>query len=741
MVDQVIPFQPRSSVPTANPLVRQVSNAQMDAAEARAREASQGTQPDTVSYQGLPGYIRTQWDMMVRHRNTVGGWSDRLLAALRSFNGQYDPTKLAEIRKFGGSEVYARLTAAKCRGASSLLRDVYLGAERPWGLTPPSDPAIPDHVLKSIEELVQTEVQSAMAGAPAVPDPSMPPGSPPVQPAIPGKMPDPTLIEDRIFQLMEAARAAAKVHAKEQTVISEEKIDEILTQGNFYSAFAEFLTDMPIFPFGAIKGPTVRMVMDVKWQGRQAVQQRSPRLWWEHVSPFDLWWTPGVASIEDAQIIHRIKVTRTDLNDLIGLPGYNSTNIRLVLENYGRQGFIENWDSTDATRAVLESRENPVYNMSNLISTLEFHGNVQGRMLLEYGFSPREIPDDLKDYAIQAWLIGSYLIKVQLSPSPRRRHPFFITSFEKVPSTPVGNGIPDIISDLQEVANASLRSVVNNMSISSGPQVVINEDRLSGDSNSDELYPWKRWRTTNPAVAGSTEKAIDFFQPQSNAQEHLGVFNAFYGLADDMSAIPKYLSGNSPGGGAGRTASGLAMLMGNASKILQTVCANIDRDVMSPLLRNLLDLVLMSDTSGLLTGEEEVMPKGVVVAVQRETMRQRQLEFLQLTNNPTDLQIMGPKRRANVLRSVSQGIGLDGEEVVPTKEELDQQEEQAKKLAAMQAMPGSAMQPPMPPGGAGGPGGPKPPGLGARTGPPPRPPQGGPQTNVVSPRSAGAGPG
>ena len=362
-------------------------------------------------------------------------------------------------------------------------------------------------------------------------------------------------------------------------------------------------------------------------------------------------------------------------------------------------------------------------------------------MLLEYGFSPREIPDDLKDYAIQAWLIGSYLIKVQLSPSPRRRHPFFITSFEKVPSTPVGNGIPDIISDLQEVANASLRSVVNNMSISSGPQVVINEDRLSGDSNSDELYPWKRWRTTNPAVAGSTEKAIDFFQPQSNAQEHLGVFNAFYGLADDMSAIPKYLSGNSPGGGAGRTASGLAMLMGNASKILQTVCANIDRDVMSPLLRNLLDLVLMSDTSGLLTGEEEVMPKGVVVAVQRETMRQRQLEFLQLTNNPTDLQIMGPKRRANVLRSVSQGIGLDGEEVVPTKEELDQQEEQAKKLAAMQAMPGSAMQPPMPPGGAGGPGGPKPPGPGARTGPPPRPPQGGPQTNVVSPRSAGAGPG
>ena len=728
----------------------------MDAAEARVREASQGVQPDTEQYTGLPGYIRTQFDMMVRHRNTVGGWSDRLLAALRAFNGVYDPTKLAEIRKFGGSDVYARLTAAKCRGASSLLRDVYLGAERPWGLTPPSDPAIPQEVLQSIEQLVTTEVQSEMAGAPAVPDPNSPPGSPPVVPAKPGKMPDPDQIQERIFQLMVSARDAAKVHAKEQTTISEEKLDEILTQGNFYTAFAEFLTDMPVFPFGMIKGPTIRMVMDVKWVGKQPQQLRKARLWWEHVSPFDVWWTPGVTDIEDAQVIHRIRVTRTDLNDLIGMPGYNTTNIRAVLDNYGRQGVTENWDSTDATRAVLESRENPVYNMSNLITTLEFHGNVQGRMLLEYGFSPAEIPDPLRDYAIQAWLIGQYLIKVQLSPSPRRRHPFFLTSFEKVPSTPVGNGIPDIISDLQEVANASLRSVVNNMSISSGPQVVVNEDRLAGDQNSDELYPWKRWRTTNPAVAGSTEKAIDFFQPQSNAQEHLAVFNAFYGLADDMSAIPKYLSGNSPGGGAGRTASGLAMLMGNASKILQTVCANIDRDVMTPLLRNLLDLVIMSDTSGLLTGEEEVMPKGVVVAVQRETLRQRQLEFLQITGNPIDMAIIGPKGRANILRAVSTGIGLDGEEIVPTDDQLDEQQKQAAQVAQAGGMPGHAMGPPMPPGGpqhapggppGGGPGGgagpqgppPVPTGVPGNTAPRPPAQAQGPRVNAANARVTGGG--
>jgi hypothetical protein len=724
-------------------LVRTVSNSELMAAEQRHIEEQRAAQPDTLQFIGLAGYIRQQWDMMTRHRNTINGWSDRLLNSLRMVQGVYDPSKLAEIRKFGGSEVYARLIAAKVRGAQSLLRDVYLGADKPWGLQPPSDPTIPTEQLQSIEQLVTAEAKSAAMGAPGVPDPSgMGPGVPP----LPGQMPSADKIQLRVFQLMSAARDAAKRHQHEQTLIAEDKIEEVLVQGNFYGALGDFLYTVCAMPFACIKGPIVRMVNDIQWQGQQAVTVRRPRLWWDSISPFDLWWTPGVSDVEGADVIHRLRVSRTDLNDLIGLPGYNTPNIRAVLQYYGTGGLNENWDSTDASRAVMENRENPIYNQSNLITTLEFNGNVQGRMLLEYGFDETQIPDELRDYAIQAWLIGQYLIKVQLSPNVRRRKPFYITSFEKIPGSPIGNGIPDLVSDLQEVANACLRAVVNNMSISSGPQVVINEDRLSGQESGDELFPWKRWRTTNPAVAGSTEPAVSFFQPQSNAQELFQVFNAFYGLADDVSAIPRYLSGNSPGGGAGRTASGLAMLMGNASKVLQTVCANIDGDVLDPSIRDLLDLILMTDTSGLLSGEEEVQPKGVAVAVQKETMRQRQLEFLQLTANPIDMQIIGPKGRANVLRAVSTGIGLDGEEIVPSEDEMEAQQKQAQAQAQMAGMPGAVQQPPPPPGGPGGPKGGR-----KAAGPPPAGPHGAPQapgpqassqamgpaTNLVGARQAG----
>jgi hypothetical protein len=124
------------------------------------------------------------------------------------------------------------------------------------------------------------------------------------------------------------------------------------------------------------------------------------------------------------------------------------------------------------------------------------------------------------------------------------------------------------------------------------------------------------------------------------------------------------------------------MLMGNASKILQTVSANIDREIMEPALLQLADLIMLTDTTGLLTGEEKISVQGVQVAIQKETVRQRQVEFLQATNNPTDMHIMGIKGRGVVLRAVSSNLGLSGEQIVPPDETLEQMDAQQKQQQA-----------------------------------------------------------
>jgi hypothetical protein len=97
---------------------------------------------------GLAGFITDQFIMMRRHRDTVGrGWSDRLLAAMRAYNGIYEPNIVEELKRFGGSNVYSRIVAMKCRGTTSLLRDVYLGADQPWGIEPAEDPSVPPEVM------------------------------------------------------------------------------------------------------------------------------------------------------------------------------------------------------------------------------------------------------------------------------------------------------------------------------------------------------------------------------------------------------------------------------------------------------------------------------------------------------------------------------------------------------------------------------------------------------------------
>ena len=169
--------------------------------------------------------------------------------------------------------------------------------------------------------------------------------------------------------------------------------------------------------------------------------------------------------------------------------------------------------------------------------------------------------------------------------------------------------------------------------------------------------------------------------PQSNAQSLTEVYDKCNSIADDVSAIPKYVGGQAGAGGAGRTASGLAMLMGNASKILQTVSANIDRDVMEPALLQLADLIMLTDTTGILTGEERISVQGVNVAIQRETLRQRQIEFLSATINPTDQKIVGLKGRAAILRAVASTIGLDGEEIVPPEQVMEKMEQQEQAQA------------------------------------------------------------
>ncbi len=655
-------------------ILQVVSPQQLADHEATQAALKQNAVSQPIEIEGIVAIIRREFSD-ARNARYVNNISQRLIEAQRTYRGEYSPNKLRDIKAFGGSEVYSRVTPTKCRGATSVLRDLYLsGTEPPWELRPTPVPTLPDDVTEAVAGLVQSEVQAMQEqGMPVTEE----------------------QVRDRTAQLFTSAQMAAIGKSIEEAKSSSRELNDVLIEGGFYQALKEFLIDLPIFPIACIKGPVVRQKTKVRWVDGVATQETKPKLFWDRISPLDIYFTPDASSLDESYVIEHVRYSRQELYNLIGVPGYDEDAIRAVLQDYKDKTQTRSWrDWFDEEREVLEDRDHWESARGQLIDALEWHGCIQGQMLLDHGFTEEEVDDPEQEYFVDAWVVDRFAIKVQIAPSLTRRPNYYVSSFEKIPGSLWGYGLPDILADITSVCNSTMRSIVNNLSISSGPQVVVNLDRLADTEDGNSLYPWKRWHVVDDPLGANKEDPVTFYQPQSNVQELLGVYKAFADMADEASALPKYLTGSGATGGAGRTASGLAMLMDNASKVMQNVAANVDDDILTPLIEGLYEMVMLSDAGPQLQGDETIVVKGVTVAVQKETDRMRKLEFLQMTANPIDMGIIGPQGRAVILEDVAEELGMDGKKIVPSPEELGSKP------------PGGPPGPPPggpPPGGGGGP--------------------------------------
>lgn len=646
-------------------LVRVVPNSELvrqeqEAARQAAYEANQ-----KPLLQGLARYVMDCWESANRAKQSV---LPRLKRAQRARLGEYEPDKLQAIREFGGSEEYARISANKCRIVEAWLRDVFIGqTEKPWALSPTPKPDFPPDIEQQVRTRLSQEVAAIYATT--------------------GQLPDPTMVRSRLASDMEAFEEALRDEARKSTQRMERKMHDQLVEGGFIQALGEFIADLVVYQAAIMKGPILRRRKRLSWKNTEGGAV-TPLVTdeiiceFERVDPFRFYPAPGALSTQDGYCIEHLTFDYQDLYELIGSPGFNEEAIRAVLAESGNGG-LSNWlgfvqDGNDE-RADPQSRElrQRVFN----IDCLEFHGPVKGSDLLEWGIEASEVDDPDATYDACVWLIDRWVIKAQLNYDPLGVRPYYKASYENLPGEFWGMGIPDVLDDMQGVVNAAVRALVNNMGMASGPQVEVNTDRLDPAEDPNTIYPWKRWKTIDSQF-GQNSPAIQFFQPQSNVQELLLVIEKFYQFADDFSLVPRYMAGSDKAAGAGRTASGLSMLMDAANKGLKGVVSNVDT-VLKAVLEKLYAHNMMYDPDSTLKGDAQVEARGAVGLMQLETLQLRRNEFLNITANPFDMQIVGLEGRAEVLRETAKGLELDTGRVVPSREAL------AAKAAMPPAMPGA----------------------------------------------------
>jgi hypothetical protein len=480
---------------------------------------------------------------------------------------------------------------------------------------------------------------------------------------------------------MESARDTAKR--------MERRIDDQLKEARWDKEFAAFLADLATYPAAILKGPILRKKKRLAWQTQddpsapEAVIVEAIVPEFERVDPFRAYPAPGATCPQEGYFFEHHTFAHSQLYDLIGIPGYDDEAIRAVLRE-GENGGLHDWLGFHTENESHDSIPSHLQKNVFEYDVLEYHGPVLGRDLMEWGLDDDTVNDPEATYESCVWMCGPWIIKAQVNYDPLGIRPYYKTSYEEVPGEFWGFGLPGILADVQGVVNAALRSLVNNMGMASGPQVAVNIDRLPPDQDIANLTPWNIWQVQDSQFGTQSSKAIEFYQPNSNVTDLLAVLEKFYQLADDFSLVPRYMAGSDKVGGAGRTASGLSMLMDAANKGLKGVVANIDTHVLSPMLTKLYYYNMMYDEDPTIKGDAQVVASGAVSLMRLESMQLRRNEFLQVTANPFDMQIIGPEGRSEVLRSVADGLELNTDKIVPPEEDLMKKMAQAQQQQMMQ---------------------------------------------------------
>ena len=650
--------------------LRVVGNDELARQEKEASDRALQERQNQPVILGLTGYLRQCWDVAEMAKRPI---EQIMLRAMRQRNGEYEADKLRQIRSQGGSELYMMITEVKCRAAESWLRDILLDTgSPPWDLDPTPIPDLSPTQAREVQSAFAQKVLEIVQSS--------------------GQAPDAATMAEMKEMVSQDYRFALLQQTQNRADKMKLKIQDQFVQGGWDTAFNDFITDLVTFPAAFIKGPVVRRQRALGWKtspdGRtqvEPIERLGPE--YERVDPFRIYPEPGISTINEGYLFEHHRLSRSELSDLIGVPGYDDDAIRKVLEIGNGQSWIS--EDVELQKDEEERKFYSYMRPTTEFDALEFWGKVSGKMLIEWGMTEDEVPDPAREYDANVWLVGNYVIKAVLNYDPLGEKPYAKTSFIKCPGAFWGKGIPEIIEDLQGVCNAAARALVNNMGIASGPQVEVNLERIPANEDITQLSPWKIWQTVNDPV-GSTAPAIRFTQPESRAAELMGVYEKFSRLADDHSGIPAYVYGDLNVQGAGRTSSGLSMLMGAAGKGIRQVVMHIDSDIVKPIVERQFVYNMRYDPDESIKGDVEVVAKGAINLAVKETVNVRRIEFLNATANQFDIEIIGKDGRAAILREVAKGLQMPVDEVVPSREKSAYDQQQAAAAASAVAQMQSA---------------------------------------------------
>ena len=569
----------------------------------------------------------------------------RWLQDLRQYRGQYDEDVLARIGPTR-SRAFVRKTRVKVKTVDSRMADLLFPAntERNFQIKPTPVPSIPKAVAQQVGAMLTKQLQRR-----------------------------PTVEEIK--------QAVNKISDVAATGMSN-TIDDQLTEAQYKDTARQVIHSGNLYGTGVLKAPLVERKIRQSFlkgaNGKWELKTESYTVPFVEYVP--LWrFYPDMASttLEGCRyVFERHVMTKAELLKLATRKSFNSQSI-IDYVAARPEGEVQS-KCFDSELMSMGERVPSSFSKTGQYDLIERWGWVDAQSLKDCGVKIGEDREHETFFA-NVWILpNGEVIRAVLQPINGVTWPYHLYYFDKDETSIFGEGLAAVMRDDQTMLNAAVRMILDNAALTAGPQLEVNTRLVGSTEKIHELFPFKVWPRTGEDPGSQAVRVIDI---PNRINELSGLVSMFEANADEVTAIPRYMSGENAQGGAAGTASGMSMLMGAASIVMKDLISSFDEGITKPFIQALYRWNMQFNKDDSIKGDFDVSASGTSSMVAKEVRAAQLDSFSQLASNPLDAPYI---KREELLRQRAEAHDLMG--VVKTEEEVfaEMNNPQSQQAAQMQ---------------------------------------------------------
>lgn len=483
------------------------------------------------------------------------------LRNLRQYLGIYDPEIEKELAA-QRSKAYPRITRVKCISVlSRIMNLMFPGNEKNWTLkaspSPDMDPA-------DIMEAVQIEMRKAEEAG--------------VRQEMTDEMVD------------SAVRQLATTRAMDLAELINDQLHEIGGDqtADYVTLNRKVAQSGVLYGLGVVRGPFVREQKRTVWVVDEETGEPAPQTFTDFKPQFEflpVWdYYPDMTSKElhdgDGYFI-RLVMSKAQLRKLAKREDFYDDVIKKYIGNNQKGNYTaQEFETELRTMGTNQHVDQSVASGDGKYEIIVWHGPVSAATLMDAGVDVAE-SKRADDVDAEVWMLGDHVIKAdmntwkKLNVDIRTVHTF---QFDEDDTSPIGNGLPNTMRDSQMAVCAATRMLLDNASITCGPNVEVNTDLMRPDQDLTSIQPYKIWYREGTG-AEAAQAAIRSVTIDGHMDELMAIVQMFLSFADTETFVGPATGGDMERGYSEpmRTAAGASMMRGDAALPFKDIIRNFDQ--------------------------------------------------------------------------------------------------------------------------------------------------------------------